>query len=91
MPRAFLAGYRSRRTLTDEELAWLPALAHASAAETLAGLEPLVGWPPDPGWPDWALAIDRMVRDRANLLRAALDVSPDAPPPGAQERGRPAS
>ena len=25
VPRAFLAGYRSRRTLTDEELSWLPA------------------------------------------------------------------
>ena len=72
VPRAFLAGYRSRRTLTDEELSWLPALAQASAAETLAGLEPLVAGPPDPGWPDWALAIDRKVRDRADVLRQAL-------------------
>lgn len=76
VPKAFLAGYRSRRTLTDEELTWLPALAQVSGAETLAGLEPLVAGPPDPGWPDWAIAIDRKVRDRADLLRAALRVDP---------------
>jgi Ser/Thr protein kinase RdoA (MazF antagonist) len=72
VPAAFVAGYRERRPLSDEELSWVPLLAGAAAAETLAELAPGLVERPQPGWPPWAVALDRRVRDRIAALAAGL-------------------
>lgn len=72
VPSAFLDGYRRRRPFTAEEQSWLPVLARAGAAETLARLEPVLSEPADDDWPDWAHAILERVRTRAAQLRTAL-------------------
>ena len=72
VPAAFVAGYRERRPLSDEELSWLPLLAAAAAAETLAELAPGLVERPQPDWPPWAVALDRRVRDRVAALAAGL-------------------
>ncbi len=72
VPAAFLAGYRSVRPLTAEELGWLSLLARVAAWEDWCGLQPHVREPADPGWPEWALALDTRVRARVDRLAAAL-------------------
>lgn len=72
VPAAFVAGYRDRRDLTDEELSWLPRFARVSAAETLTRLEPVLAAPARSDWPRWARQLDRKVRDRADEIRRAL-------------------
>lgn len=72
VPAAFLAGYRSVRRLTDEELGWLPLLARVAAWEDWRGLQEHVREPVDPAWPEWALALDARVRARVDLLAMSL-------------------
>jgi Ser/Thr protein kinase RdoA (MazF antagonist) len=72
VPSAFLAGYRSVRLLTDEELGWLPLLARVAAWEDWCGLRAHVREPADVGWPGWAVALDARVRARVDRLAAAL-------------------
>ena len=72
VPSAFVAGYRDRRPMTNEELSWLPLMARASAARSLADLAPMLSAPPDDEWPEWARDLDRRVREHANALRRAL-------------------
>lgn len=72
VPAAFLAGYRDRRPMSDEELSWLPLVARASAARTLVDLAPVLAEPAAEEWPDWAHALDSRVRAHAEGLRRAL-------------------
>ncbi len=72
VPSAFLAGYRSVRPLTDEELGWLPLLARVAAWEDWCGLQAHVREPADRGWPAWALALDARLRARVDRLAAGL-------------------
>jgi Ser/Thr protein kinase RdoA (MazF antagonist) len=72
VPAAFLAGYRDRRPMTDEELSWLPLMARASAARTLVDLAPVLAESAAEEWPDWAHALDSRVRAHAADLRRAL-------------------
>lgn len=72
VPSAFLDGYRQRRPFTAEEQSWLPMLARAGAAETLARLEPVLSESAAADWPDWAHVIHERVRTRAAQLRTAL-------------------
>ena len=72
VPANFLAGYRERRQITDEELSWMPLLARASALETLARLQPVLTCPAEPGWPEWAVELDGKVRARAAQLEEVL-------------------
>jgi Ser/Thr protein kinase RdoA (MazF antagonist) len=72
VPAAFLAGYRSVRPLTDEELGWLPLLARAAAWEDWYALQVHFREHADPRWPGWALALDSRIRSRVELLAASL-------------------
>jgi Ser/Thr protein kinase RdoA (MazF antagonist) len=72
IPAAFIAGYRRRRPITDEELTWLPLFARAAALETLWELAPVLAHPVDPSWPAWATKLDERIRTRAGELSAAL-------------------
>jgi Ser/Thr protein kinase RdoA (MazF antagonist) len=72
VPAAFIAGYRSRRPLTDQELSRLPLFARAAALETLWELQPLLAHPVEPSWPAWATTLDARIRVRADELSAAL-------------------
>jgi Ser/Thr protein kinase RdoA (MazF antagonist) len=72
IPAAFVAGYRSVRQVSDEELAWLPLLARAAGLETLAELQPVLADPSDPAWPDWAHRLAKRVCERDRQLRRAL-------------------
>jgi Ser/Thr protein kinase RdoA (MazF antagonist) len=72
VPRRFLEGYHRVRTLSDEELGWLPLMAQASAVEQLLRLEMHVTAQPQPDWPDWALDLDQRVRTLTEALRAGL-------------------
>jgi Ser/Thr protein kinase RdoA (MazF antagonist) len=72
IPAAFLAGYRRRRPITDQELTWLPLFARAAALETLRELAPLLAHPAEPSWPAWATELDERIRTRADDLSAAL-------------------
>jgi Ser/Thr protein kinase RdoA (MazF antagonist) len=72
VPSAFLDGYRRRRPFTAEEQSWLPMLARAYAADTLARLEPVLSEPAADDWPAWAHAIHERVHTRAAQLRTAL-------------------
>jgi Ser/Thr protein kinase RdoA (MazF antagonist) len=72
IPAAFIAGYRRRRPITDQELTWLPLFARAAALETLRELAPVLAHPADPSWPGWATTLDRRIRARADDLWAAL-------------------
>jgi Ser/Thr protein kinase RdoA (MazF antagonist) len=75
VPTAFVAGYRSHRPLTDEELSWLPLFARAAAVESLWELQPLLTHPTDPSWPQWAITLDARIRTRAeDLLNGILDM-----------------
>jgi Ser/Thr protein kinase RdoA (MazF antagonist) len=72
IPAAFIDGYQRHRPFTDEERSWLPVLARASAAETLAGLHPVLYEPAGEDWPPCAHAVRRRVRGKAEELRRAL-------------------
>jgi Ser/Thr protein kinase RdoA (MazF antagonist) len=72
VPRRFLEGYHRVRSLSHEELGWLPLMSQASAVEELLRLEAHVSAQPQPDWPDWALDLDQKVRTRAEALRAEL-------------------
>jgi Ser/Thr protein kinase RdoA (MazF antagonist) len=72
IPAAFLAGYRRRHPITDQELGWLPLFARAAALETLWELQPLLASPVDPSWPEWATKLDERIRTRADELSVAL-------------------
>jgi Ser/Thr protein kinase RdoA (MazF antagonist) len=72
VPSAFLAGYRSVRPLTDEELGWLPLLSRVAAWEDWHALQAHVREPLDPGWPEWALALDARLRSRVDRLASSL-------------------
>ena len=72
IPAAFVAGYRRRCPITDEELTWLPLFARAAALETLQELAPVLAQPADPSWPAWAMTLDERIRTRAADLLAAL-------------------
>jgi Ser/Thr protein kinase RdoA (MazF antagonist) len=72
VPAAFVAGYRTRRPLSDEELSWLPLLARTAALESWWELQPVLTEPADPAWPTWATELDARVRQRAADLRRAL-------------------
>jgi Ser/Thr protein kinase RdoA (MazF antagonist) len=72
IPEAFIAGYRSRRPITDQELTWLPLFARAAALETLWDLQPVLAQPVEPSWPDWATKLDARIRTHADELSAAL-------------------
>jgi Ser/Thr protein kinase RdoA (MazF antagonist) len=72
IPAAFIAGYRRRRAITDEELSWLPLFARAAALETLWELTPVLAHPVDPSWPAWATRLDERVRTRARDLSVAV-------------------
>jgi Ser/Thr protein kinase RdoA (MazF antagonist) len=72
VPAAFLAGYRHRRPMTEQELSWLPLFARAAALESWLELQSVFAQPADPSWPDWAVKLDERVRTRAEDLLAAL-------------------
>ena len=72
IPASFLAGYRERRPVTDEELAWLPLLARASARTTLARLRPVLAAPADPAWPGWAVSLHARLAQHAAALAQGL-------------------
>lgn len=72
IPAAFIAGYQSRRPITDQELTWLPLFARAAALETLRELQPLLAHPVESSWPDWATKLNERIRTRADELSAAL-------------------
>jgi hypothetical protein len=61
VPSAFVAGYRSVRPFTAEELGWLPLLVRVAAWEDWCGLQAHVREPADRRWPEWALALDTRV------------------------------
>ena len=72
VPAAFVAGYRSVRPLTDEELGWLPLMARAAAWEDWHALQVHVRESVDPAWPDWARALDSRIRSRVVRLTTSL-------------------
>ena len=72
IPAAVLAGYRSVRPVTVEELSWVPLLVRAAALEDLIRLQPHLRQQPGAQWPDWAIALDDKVRARAAALRMML-------------------
>lgn len=72
VPAAFLAGYRERRPVTDEEVGWLPRLARASARTTLARLQPVLAVPADPTWPEWAVALYARLEQHAVALATGV-------------------
>jgi Ser/Thr protein kinase RdoA (MazF antagonist) len=69
---AFIAGYRSRRTLTDESLEWLPLLTRAAELESLGEWQPMLIEDLDPSWPSWAAHLQERVRARAADLVTRL-------------------
>lgn len=68
----FVAGYREARSLTDDELAWLPLFRRAHALVTLARLQPVLAEPVADDWPDWAKALHDRVGHVAAELRGKL-------------------
>jgi Ser/Thr protein kinase RdoA (MazF antagonist) len=74
VPAAFVAGYRSVRPVTDEELGWLPLMARAAAWEDWHALQVHVREPVDPAWPHWAQALGARVRSRVERLGRSLSV-----------------
>jgi Ser/Thr protein kinase RdoA (MazF antagonist) len=78
VPRAFIAGYRTVRAVSDEELSWMPLLARAAGLETLGELQPALAESPEPDWPDWAHRLAQRVREREQQLRRALAPDPDS-------------
>jgi Ser/Thr protein kinase RdoA (MazF antagonist) len=72
VPAAFIAGYRSRRPMTDQELSRLALFARAAALETLWELQPVLAHPVEPSWPAWATTLDARIRTRADELLAAI-------------------
>ncbi|HEX6150879.1 phosphotransferase enzyme family protein [Nocardioides sp.] len=74
VPGRFLEGYHRVRSLSDEEIGWLPLMAQASAVEDLLAFQAHLEVQPQPDWPDWAVDLDHRVRARAAALRAELSV-----------------
>lgn len=72
VPRRFVDGYRRVRALSDEELSWLPMLASDAARIELAQHQVHLRRGTVDDWPDWAVLLERRIRDRADLLRASL-------------------
>ena len=72
VPAAFLAGYRSVRPVTAEELSWVPLFIRAAALEDLSALQRHLREPAHRRWPDWARALDVKVRARAAALQKML-------------------
>jgi Ser/Thr protein kinase RdoA (MazF antagonist) len=72
VPAAFIAGYRRRRPISDDELSWLPLFARAAALETLWELRPVLAHPVEPSWPEWATRLDERIRTHADELSVAL-------------------
>jgi Ser/Thr protein kinase RdoA (MazF antagonist) len=68
----FIRGYRRVRSLTDEELLWMPLMARAHAMVTLARLQPVLAHPTEGDWPDWAHQLDARVRAKARELETVL-------------------
>jgi Ser/Thr protein kinase RdoA (MazF antagonist) len=68
----FVRGYRHVRSLTDEELLWMPLMARAHAMVTLARLQPVLAHPTQGDWPDWAHQLDARVRAKARELETVL-------------------
>jgi Ser/Thr protein kinase RdoA (MazF antagonist) len=75
---SFVAGYRERRPLTDEELGWLPLFARAHTLITLARLERPRSEPVGPDWPDWAKVLKARLDAIAVELQSALLSAPSA-------------
>jgi Ser/Thr protein kinase RdoA (MazF antagonist) len=69
---AFLAGYRERRPLGEDEVAAFPLFARAHALITLARLERPRGEPIADDWPDWAKALRAKLDTVADELQAGL-------------------
>ena len=73
---SFIAGYRERRPLADEELAWLPLFARAHALITLTRLHGPRFEPVAADWPEWARAVRTRLERVAADLRGALLSAP---------------
>jgi Ser/Thr protein kinase RdoA (MazF antagonist) len=67
----FVEGYRERRPLTDEELAWLPLFRQGHDLVTLAALA-RIAEPDDEQWPPWAKELNERLRDIAARLRQSV-------------------
>ena len=67
----FLEGYREFRSLTDEELAWLPLFRRGHDLVTLAALE-RIAEPDDEDWPPWAKQLNARLREIVERLRRSV-------------------
>ncbi|PWN01468.1 hypothetical protein DJ010_18130 [Nocardioides silvaticus] len=72
VPRRFVEGYRRVRSLTEDELSWMPQLARSSARRELAAHERHLAPGTSEDWPEWAVRLQRRIAERADALRANL-------------------